>query len=91
MPQAYYWIGKCAENLNQYPEALFNFNMIFDSYPESEFAPAAVIENGNIYCNQKNYDAALKIYDKALNSLPDSKRFPEIQFNKGMTLVSKKG
>jgi TolA-binding protein len=44
---------------------------------------------GNIYSSQKDYEAALSIYDKALRSLPDTKRFPEILFDKGMTLAIK--
>ncbi len=89
IPDAYYWIGKSAENLNQNQEAIFNFNRVFNNYPQSESAPAAVIEMANIYNKLKNYDAALDIINKAVDKLSQSQRLPEIMYLKGETLSNK--
>jgi TolA-binding protein len=89
VPDAYYWIGKSAQNLAQLDEALFNFNMVFDSYKSSESAVAAIIEICNIYNQQKNYDAALAAINKGVSSFSNSNRIPELLFIKANTLVNK--
>ena len=90
VPQAYYWVGKSAENQNQNADALYYFQKVLESYPQSESAPDAVIEMGNIYNEMKDYDDAIQLYDKALKVLPNQLRFPEILFNKGLTFENKK-
>ncbi len=89
LPEAYYWVGKSAQNLNQNEEAIFNFNYVFNNYPKSESAAAAVIEMGNIYNSTKNYDEALNILNNAVGKLAQSSRIPEILFLKGVTLSNK--
>lgn len=89
IPEAYFWIGKSAQNLNQNEEAIFNFNFAFNNYPTSDIAASSAIELGTIHNNLKNYDAALNIYDKAISVLAKSNRLPEIIFMKGMTLLNK--
>lgn len=89
IPDAYYWIGKSAENLKQNEEAIFNFNWIFENYPSSEFAGASVIEMGNIYNELKRYDEGIRILDRALNKLSGSQRLPEIEYLKGVTYSNK--
>ncbi len=90
VPDAYYWIGKSAQNLGQNEEAIFNFSKVFNSYPKSEAAGAAVLEIGNIYNSTKDYDSAIGIYNKALDKIPDSPRIAEILFMKGVTYGNKK-
>jgi TolA-binding protein len=89
VPEAYYWIGKSAQNLNQNEEAIHNFNRVFESHPNSESASAAIVEMGNIYNSEKNYDAAIEIYNRALDKLSQSPRIAEILFMKGSTLINK--
>jgi TolA-binding protein len=90
LPEAYYWIGKSAENLGENEEAIYYFKRVFSDYPQSESAPAAVLEMGNVYNQQKNYNAALGIYNQALNQLPNKLRFPEIMYMKANTLNNMK-
>jgi TolA-binding protein len=90
LPDAYYWIGKSAQNLQQHEEAVFNFNRVFEMNPNSETGIASVLEIGNIHNAQKNYDAAISIYDRALSKIPpDSKRKAEVLYMKGLTLINK--
>lgn len=86
-PDAYYWIGKSAQNLAQNEEAIFNFEKVFNGYKSSELAAASVLEIGLIYRSLKNYNAALSIYDRGINELKKSANIPELQYNKGMTLL----
>ena len=51
---AYYWIGKSAQNLSQNEEAIFNFDKVFNSYKNSELASASILEMGLIYRSSKN-------------------------------------
>jgi TolA-binding protein len=87
---AYYWIGKSAQNLGQGDEAIFNFDIVFRNYKTSELAPASVIEMGNIYRSQKKYDNAITVYDNAITELKNSGQVPEVLYNKGMTLLEMK-
>lgn len=86
---AYYWIGKCAQNLNDLDEAVFNFDKVLNFYSESNLAAAAVIEIGNIYNQKKQYDEALAVYEKGINKLPNSSQIAEILFMKANTLTNK--
>ena len=87
---AYYWIGKSAQNLGQGDEAIFNFDIVFRNYKTSELASASVIEMGNIYRSQKKYDNAITVYDNGITELKKSGQVPEIFYNKGMTLLEMK-
>ncbi len=88
-PAAYYWVGKCAQNLNKPEEAISNFTKVFENYSENNFAAASVIEIGNIYNQQKQYDLALSVYEKGINKLANSTHIAEILFMKAAALVSK--
>ncbi|MHC1737508.1 MAG: tetratricopeptide repeat protein [Ignavibacteriaceae bacterium] len=89
LPDAYYWIGKCSENLGQTDEALYNYKIVFEQYPGNEIAISAVIEMGTIYNMQKKHGDAVNIYEKATNTFKDSKRFPELMYLKGESYVKK--
>ena len=86
---AYYWIGKSAQNLGQSEEAIFNFEKVFSSFKNSELASASILEMGLIYRSSKNYDGAVNIYNRGISELKKSAKIPEFQYNKGMTLLEK--
>lgn len=88
VPEAYYWVGKSCKILNQKEEAVFHFTKVFDDYPNSESAPLAVLEIGEIQNSLKNYNASIEIYSRASSTLKDSPRLPEILFMKGMTFLN---
>ena len=89
LADAYYWIGKSAENLGEFEEAIINFNIVFDRFPNSEIAQAAVVELGKIFNEQKRFDDAIKLFDRAVAKFQESNRRAEIIFMKGETFINK--
>jgi len=87
IPEAYYWLGKSADNLEQYDEALNYFNTAFQNYSNSEIAASSVLEMGTIYNSLENYGAALSTYDRAIDKLKGSPGIPEIMYMKGLTYI----
>jgi TolA-binding protein len=87
VPEAYFWIGKSLQLLNQREEAVFYFTKVFEDYPRSESAALAVLEIGEIQNSLENYNASIEIFNKAQTSLKDSPRLPEILFLKGTTYL----
>ncbi|MBZ0200680.1 MAG: tetratricopeptide repeat protein [Ignavibacteriaceae bacterium] len=88
IPDAYFWIGKSAQNLGEEELALFNFAKVYNADIKSETGTAAVIESGKILDAQGKYGNEVALYDKALASLPRSDSYAEILFNKGMALTN---
>ncbi|MFC2136260.1 tetratricopeptide repeat protein [Bacteroidota bacterium] len=87
VPNAYYWIGKCEQILGSEEEAEDNFSFVVDEHLESEVGISAVIELGNILVNRKDYETALRLYDKTINELPLSNRLPEVLYAKASAQV----
>jgi TolA-binding protein len=87
IPEAYYWLGKSADNLEQYEEAIFYFNNAFQNYSNSEIAASSVLEMGTIYNSLENYGAALSTYNQAIEKLKGSPGMPEILYMKGLTYI----
>ena len=87
IPEAYYWLGKSADNLEQYDEALSYFNTAFQNYSNSEIASSSVLEMGTIYNSLENYAAALSTYNRAIDKLKGSPGIPEIMYMKGLTYI----
>jgi TolA-binding protein len=87
IPDAYYWLGKSADNLKQYEDAIFYFNVAFKKYPKSEIAASSVLEMGEIYNFLENYTAALSTYNQAIEKLEGSPDLPEILYMKGLTYI----
>lgn len=87
LPDAYYWLGKSAQNLNRNEEAIINFEKVFYDFRTSEFAASSVLEIGLIYRNNKDYLNAIRIYDTGIKELPKSQKLPEMMYNKGLALV----
>ncbi|MGB5896508.1 MAG: tetratricopeptide repeat protein [Ignavibacteriaceae bacterium] len=87
IPEAYYWLGKSADNLEQYEEAIIYFNTAFQKYSKSEIAASSVLEMGTIYNSLENYGAALSTYNLAIKKLEGSPGIPEILYMKGLTYI----
>jgi len=88
VPEAYYWIGKCSENLKQYEEAIFYFYTVFQKYPTDEISGSAVLEMGAIHNSLGNYAAAINTYNEATSKIKGSSAIPEILYMKGMTYIT---
>jgi TolA-binding protein len=88
IPEAYYWLGKSADNLEQYEDAIFYFNVAFQKYPKSEVAASSVLEMGSIYNSLENYGSAISKYNLAIEKLEGSSDIPEILYMKGLTYIN---
>ncbi len=88
LPEAYYWIGKSAEQQKNDEDAITNFTKVYTSYPRSETAAAAVIEITNIYNRLKRFEEAEKILTSAIEKLRGSPRAAEMAFMQGTTFVN---
>jgi TolA-binding protein len=82
VPNAYYWIGKSYVNSGSPSGAKNNFKTVVDGYLTSEVGIDAAIELGKILNTEEDYKGAEAVYDKTIKALPDSKRIPEILFEK---------
>lgn len=80
-------MGKSADNLEQYEDAIFYFNVAFQKYPKSEIAASSVLEMGSIYNSLENYSAAISKYNQAIEKLEGSPGIPEILYMKGLTYI----
>ena len=70
----------------KYDLALDEFRNYVAWFGDSEYAPNAQYYIGEIYYNQKNFDAALKAFD-AVIALPKNNKSMDAHFMKGRTLV----
>lgn len=86
---AYYWVGKSAQNMNQLEEALLNFNIVINNYTNSEIATSALIEAGSIYGQLKRYNEAINAYERGITKFKESPRLPEIMYAKGEVYLKK--
>lgn len=84
---AYYWVGKSAQNIGQGQEAILYFDKVFMNYKSSELASASILEIGNIYRSSKDYKSAIQTYNKGITELKKSNKIPELKYYKGMTLL----
>jgi TolA-binding protein len=90
IPDAYYWIGKSAANLKQNEEAITNFRKAISYNYNSEVGVSSVLEMGKIQSEMKNYDAAINIYETAIDKLPpESPRVAEIAYSKAIAYIAK--
>jgi TolA-binding protein len=90
VPDAYFWIGKSAQNLGQNEEAVYNYNRVVDVYPKSNIAASAVIELTSIYNQMKNYDTSVRLLEQIIaQTSNESPRKSEFLFLKGSTLAQK--
>lgn len=84
VPNAYYWIGKSAQMLDQTEDAVFNFQRVADIYLYSDVGTSAVIELADIYIAKEEYGKALDVLDKAVENNPDAKSVPELKYKQGL-------
>ncbi|NWF90636.1 MAG: tetratricopeptide repeat protein [Ignavibacteriaceae bacterium] len=89
IPSAHYWIGKCAQSLGKLEDAVISFNNVIDNFPQSDLASAAVIEIGNIYNHQKQFDLAIANLEKGSAKLKNSPQLAEILFIKATSYANK--
>jgi TolA-binding protein len=64
--------------------ALAGFRSIPKEFPQSRYAPAALLRQGDLYGSYfRNYDAALEAYDSLVYNFPQSKEAPLAILHKG--------
>jgi tol-pal system protein YbgF len=67
--------------------AVEEFAQYLKSYGNTDLAPEAQFQIGDIHYTQRNYDAALKDFDQVLQQYPDSNKVPDALYMKGLTLI----
>ena len=65
-------------------ESIAALNEIIETYPESEYAPQAIYQIGDIYLNEvKDYDFAIDYFKKVMAVYPDSPESKKANFMVG--------
>ncbi|PJA98131.1 MAG: hypothetical protein CO128_08830 [Ignavibacteriales bacterium CG_4_9_14_3_um_filter_30_11] len=88
IPDAHYWIGKSAVQLKNNEQAIENYTIVYNSYPNSESASASVIELANLYNSLKKYEDAVTILRSSIDKLKGSAKLAELAFILGTTFVN---
>ena len=71
--QALYDVAASYEQLGDYPEAIANFQLMVDEFPEHEKAPAALTKIGEIHFYKLyDYVGGWPAYNKVIEMYPDS-------------------
>jgi tol-pal system protein YbgF len=86
-PDAYYWIGKCASNLEQEEEAVLAFKLVIKDYLKAEVGVDAVVELSNIYMKNEQFNKVIELIEDVVSQIPQSKRIPELQYLKASAQV----
>lgn len=84
---AYYWIGKSAANSKNEIEAIDNFTIAKVRASKSDIGISSAIELANIYSNQKQFSAAVKVLKETSDQVPTSNRVAELLYLQGMNQV----
>lgn len=63
---ALFYIGRYAKDQKDQPKALAAYEKIVNEYPTSDLFADAIWFIGNIYYKQNNYEAAYKVFSKAM-------------------------
>ena len=87
VPSAYYWMGKSAVLLNKENIAIGYFETVIENSLNSEIGFNSVIELGNIYRKQKNYEREVSLYDEILPQINDNKNISEIKYVKAQSFI----
>ncbi len=87
VPDAYYWIGKSAMNLNRTEQAQYYFEYVINEYPNSAAAISSVLELGKVYEKNCEYEKAINAYDKVYSSTEPTDKKAEILYRKGLDLI----
>ena len=88
VPNAYYWIGKCEQNLGNIVNALSHFEYIVSNFLSSEYGVSAVLEVAKIKGEAGEKNEVINLFNAAINKLPGSPRLAELIYNKGMAQVN---
>lgn len=83
IPDAYYWIGKSALSEGYEDKAIYNFEIVVNSYLYTNIAISAAIDLGTIYAGRKEYQKIIELSDRTIENLRESDRIPEVYFLKG--------
>ncbi len=67
--------GRAALEKGHEGDAQDYFEEIVDEYPDSEFAPAAYFEIGNIYADENRFESAFDAYKEILDRYPNFEHF----------------
>ncbi len=87
VPNAYYWIGKSAQNLDNTENAIFNFRHVVNNYIFAEIGVSSAIELIKIYEQNSEWESTIALIDTVLEQIPDSKKQPELMFYKANALI----
>jgi tetratricopeptide (TPR) repeat protein len=68
--EANYWIGLCYERMGRSADAIASFQAQVAQFPSNRKSPAAMINIGKCYIDNKQYDQALAEYNQALQNYP---------------------
>ena len=82
-----YKIARCLKLLNRVDEALQHYRFIVSQFPNSQYATDAYVDSGDIYFDQKDYEAASEAYKQALDTIIDVERRKQIHQKYQQTLV----
>lgn len=83
VPDAIYWVGKCALDLNNLDLAIGSFSRVFSAYPSSPIATTAVIEWTKIMISLNQYSEAVNLLKSALEKITSPQSRPELLFMQG--------
>lgn len=78
--QAYihYKIAQCEQQLGNSNVALQRYREVIVNFPESRYVIDSYVGRGDIYFDQKKYDAAIEEYKRALETIEDAERRAQI-------------
>lgn len=72
IPRAYYWIGECSYELQNYRDAIASYRQLINEYPESRKAADAMFKIGASYEALLDHRGARKAFEKLVKTHPDS-------------------
>ena len=101
LPDAQFAVARCYEEMGKgnerrrgnphfFERALQEYQTCAEKYPDSKFAPDAVVKIANFYYELKDYARAIEIYEKTLRDYPDAKFVDMILLNFGKCLFKMK-
>ncbi len=88
IPNAYYWIGKCADNLGETESAIYNFRMVTSGYLSTDAGISSSVELANIYNERSEFSEALNLVNEVLAVAEASEREAELLLLKADTEIA---
>ncbi len=87
-PDDLYRTAMLAFKRGLYATARAKFDELVESYPDSDYAPKALLNSALCDKNLKNYDSAVSKFEKVENRYPDSDSVPLAVFWKAQTYLA---